>query len=126
MTQYRHARGRPVLVRSVSEHRVSYRSPVIHGEARKVTDPEEKPEGLRRLTERAAPGQWPYDRLPDRKDSGAGPPAAAAGHPRTRTHPAPRGDPARLTWVPGHTVRSRTPEPEGESGWAAVPHWSRI
>ncbi|MGW0993952.1 pyridoxamine 5'-phosphate oxidase family protein [Streptomyces sp. NPDC002523] len=60
-----------VLARSVFEHGVNYRSAVIHGEARKVTDPEEKLEGLRRLTEHATPGQWSYARLPNRKELAA-------------------------------------------------------
>ncbi|WP_344402037.1 pyridoxamine 5'-phosphate oxidase family protein [Streptomyces longisporus] len=60
-----------VLARSVFEHGVNYRSAMIHGEARKVTDPEEKLEGLRRLTEHAAPGQWSYARLPNRRELAA-------------------------------------------------------
>ncbi|MEU6371994.1 pyridoxamine 5'-phosphate oxidase family protein [Streptomyces sp. NPDC046909] len=60
-----------VLARSVFEHGVNYRSAMIHGEARKVTDPGEKLEGLRRLTEHAAPGQWSYARSPNRKELAA-------------------------------------------------------
>ncbi|MEV0170209.1 pyridoxamine 5'-phosphate oxidase family protein [Streptomyces sp. NPDC050803] len=60
-----------VLARSVFEHGVNYRSAVIHGEARQVTDPEEKLEGLRLLTEHAAPGQWSYARRPNRKELAA-------------------------------------------------------
>ncbi|MEU6087299.1 pyridoxamine 5'-phosphate oxidase family protein [Streptomyces sp. NPDC047085] len=60
-----------VLARSVFEHGVNYRSAVIHGEARRVTDPEEKLEGLRRLTEHATPGQWSYARRPNRKELAA-------------------------------------------------------
>ncbi|MEU5537346.1 pyridoxamine 5'-phosphate oxidase family protein [Streptomyces sp. NPDC020362] len=60
-----------VLARSVFEHGVNYRSAVIHGEARRVTDPEEKLEGLRRLTEHATPGQWSYARLPNRRELAA-------------------------------------------------------
>ncbi|MEU3510540.1 pyridoxamine 5'-phosphate oxidase family protein [Streptomyces longwoodensis] len=60
-----------VLARSVFEHGVNYRSAVIHGEARTVTDPDEKLEGLRRLTEHATPGQWPYARRPHRKELAA-------------------------------------------------------
>ncbi|MCN9244312.1 pyridoxamine 5'-phosphate oxidase family protein [Streptomyces sp. RY43-2] len=60
-----------VLARSVFEHGVNYRSAVIHGTARKVTDPDEKLEGLRRLTEHATPGQWTYARQPGRKELAA-------------------------------------------------------
>ncbi|KKD06003.1 pyridoxamine 5'-phosphate oxidase family protein [Streptomyces sp. WM6386] len=60
-----------VFARSVFEHGVNYRSAMIHGEARKVTDPEEKLAGLRRLTEHATPGQWSYARSPSRKELAA-------------------------------------------------------
>lgn len=60
-----------VLARSVFEHGVNYRSAVIHGTARKVTDPEEKLAGLRLLTEHSAPGQWSYARRPNRKELAA-------------------------------------------------------
>lgn len=60
-----------VLARSVFEHGVNYRSAVVHGTARRVTDPDEKLAGLRRLTEHAAPGQWSYARRPDRKELAA-------------------------------------------------------
>ncbi|MEV7884733.1 pyridoxamine 5'-phosphate oxidase family protein [Streptomyces sp. NPDC002817] len=60
-----------VLARSVFEHGVNYRSAMIHGEARKVTDPEEKLAGLRRLTEHATPGQWSYARSPSRRELAA-------------------------------------------------------
>ncbi|OLZ67481.1 flavin-nucleotide-binding protein [Streptomyces sp. IMTB 2501] len=60
-----------VLARSVFEHGVNYRSAVIHGMARKVTDPEEKLAGLRLLTEHSAPGQWSYARRPSRKELAA-------------------------------------------------------
>jgi uncharacterized protein len=60
-----------VLARSVFEHGVNYRSAIIHGTARKVTDPDEKLEGLRRLSEHTAPGQWSYARRPTRKELAA-------------------------------------------------------
>ncbi|MGC0328810.1 nitroimidazol reductase NimA-like FMN-containing flavoprotein (pyridoxamine 5'-phosphate oxidase superfamily) [Streptomyces sp. SAI-170] len=124
-----------VLARSVFEHGVNYRSAVIHGEARTVTDPEEKLEGLRLLTEHAAPGQWSYARLPSRKelaattllavslqeasvkirtgapDDGTGPDAAlglwAGTLPLTTVWGAPVADPVLSpdTPVPGHIAR---------------------
>ncbi|XUL92021.1 pyridoxamine 5'-phosphate oxidase family protein [Streptomyces galilaeus] len=60
-----------VLARSVFEHGVNYRSAMIHGVPRKVTDPDEKLAGLRRLTEHATPGQWSYARQPNRKELAA-------------------------------------------------------
>ncbi|MEZ0090585.1 pyridoxamine 5'-phosphate oxidase family protein [Streptacidiphilus sp. EB129] len=60
-----------VLARSVFEHSVNYRCAMIYGVPRVVTDPEEKLEGLRLLTEQAAPGQWDYARRPNRKELAA-------------------------------------------------------
>ncbi|MFF4604465.1 pyridoxamine 5'-phosphate oxidase family protein [Streptomyces sp. NPDC001339] len=60
-----------VLARSVFEHGVNYRSAMIFGTPRPVTDPEEKLTGLRLLTEQAAPGQWDYARRPSRKELAA-------------------------------------------------------
>lgn len=60
-----------VLARSVFEHSVNYRSAMIYGVPRLVTDPEEKLRGLRALTEQSAPGQWGYARQPSRKELAA-------------------------------------------------------
>ncbi|NUW42436.1 pyridoxamine 5'-phosphate oxidase family protein [Nonomuraea rhodomycinica] len=57
-----------VLARSVFHHSVNYRSAMIYGRARLVTGEEERLTGLRVLTERLAPGQWDYARLPNRKE----------------------------------------------------------
>ncbi|MFD8375684.1 pyridoxamine 5'-phosphate oxidase family protein [Streptomyces sp. NPDC059688] len=124
-----------VLARSVFEHGVNYRSAMIHGTARKVTDPEERLAGLRLLTEHAAPGQWSYARRPDRRelaattllavslqeasvkirtgapDDGDGPDAAlglwAGVLPLTSAWGAPEPDPALPpgTAVPEHVAR---------------------
>ncbi|WP_432170319.1 pyridoxamine 5'-phosphate oxidase family protein [Streptomyces sp. 1222.5] len=124
-----------VLARSVFEHGVNYRSAMIHGTARRVTDPEERLAGLRRLTEHSAPGQWSYARRPDRRelaattllavslheasvkirtgapDDGDGPDAAlglwAGVLPLTSAWGAPEPDPALPpdTAVPEHVAR---------------------
>ena len=60
-----------VLARSVFEHSVNYRCAMVYGTPRVVTDPEEKLEGLRVLSEQAAPGQWDYARRPNRKELAA-------------------------------------------------------
>jgi len=54
--------------RSVFHHSVNYRSAVVHGTARAVTDPDERLHGLRTLTEHLAPGSWDYARRPNRKE----------------------------------------------------------
>ncbi|GAA2780756.1 pyridoxamine 5'-phosphate oxidase family protein [Nonomuraea dietziae] len=60
-----------VLARSVFNHSVNYRSAVVYGEARLVTDEQERMDGLRALTEQLAPGQWDYARRPTRKELAA-------------------------------------------------------
>ena len=57
-----------VLARSVFEHAVNYRSAMIFGTPRLVTEREEKLAGLRSLTEHIAPGQWDYARRPNKKE----------------------------------------------------------
>ena len=57
-----------VLARSVFEHAVNYRSAMIYGVPRPVTDADEKLRGLRLLSEHLAPGQWDYARQPSRKE----------------------------------------------------------
>jgi uncharacterized protein len=60
-----------VLARSVFEHSVNYRSAMIYGRPRVVTDPGEKLTGLRLLAEHVAPGAWDYARQPSRKELAA-------------------------------------------------------
>ncbi|MEV4111084.1 pyridoxamine 5'-phosphate oxidase family protein [Nonomuraea sp. NPDC049695] len=60
-----------VLARSIFNHSVNYRSAVIYGPARVVTDPDERMAGLRALSEQLAPGQWDYVRRPSRKELAA-------------------------------------------------------
>ncbi|WP_370085616.1 pyridoxamine 5'-phosphate oxidase family protein [Streptacidiphilus sp. MAP12-16] len=60
-----------VLARSVFEHSVNYRCAMVYGVPRVVTGEEEKLEGLRVLSQQAAPGQWEYARQPNRKELAA-------------------------------------------------------
>ncbi|MEU4237439.1 pyridoxamine 5'-phosphate oxidase family protein [Actinoplanes sp. NPDC026619] len=60
-----------ILARSVFEHGVNYRSAMIYGVPRKVTDPDELLYGLRLLTEHVTPGQWDYARRPSKKELAA-------------------------------------------------------
>lgn len=60
-----------VLARSVFEHTINYRSAMIYGQPRLVTDPAERLAGLRCTTEHMAPGQWDYARQPSRKELAA-------------------------------------------------------
>ncbi|GAA4632432.1 pyridoxamine 5'-phosphate oxidase family protein [Actinoallomurus vinaceus] len=60
-----------VLARSVFHHSMNYRSAVIYGRPRLVTDPEEKLAGLRAIVENLAPGRWDAARRPTRKELAA-------------------------------------------------------
>ncbi|MFJ6956187.1 pyridoxamine 5'-phosphate oxidase family protein, partial [Micromonospora aurantiaca (nom. illeg.)] len=60
-----------VLARSVFEHGINYRSAMVYGRPRWVTDAEEKVYGLRLLTEHVAPGQWDHARRPNRRELAA-------------------------------------------------------
>jgi nitroimidazol reductase NimA-like FMN-containing flavoprotein (pyridoxamine 5'-phosphate oxidase superfamily) len=60
-----------VLARSAFHHSINYRSVVVLGEARCVTDPAEKLEALRRLTNQVAPGRWEETRTPDESELNA-------------------------------------------------------
>ena len=57
-----------IYARSVFHHSVNYRSAVIHGRPRMITDPAEKLAALRVITEHLAPGSWDYTRGPDAKE----------------------------------------------------------
>ncbi|PWW22718.1 hypothetical protein JD79_01877 [Geodermatophilus normandii] len=60
-----------VYARSAFHHSMNYRSAVVHGAARVVTDPAERLRGLEALTEHLAPGSWTATRQPDRKELAA-------------------------------------------------------
>ena len=60
-----------VCARSVFNHSMNYRSAMIFGVARLVTDPEERILALRTITEHLVPGQWTYTRQPTKKELAA-------------------------------------------------------
>jgi hypothetical protein len=57
-----------VLARSIFNHSMNYRSMVVLGVARAVTDPAEKLEALRLLSEHILPGRWVESRQPNEKE----------------------------------------------------------
>ena len=84
-----------VLARSVFEHGINYRSAMIYGRPRWVTDAEEKLHGLRLLTEHVAPGQWDHARRPNRRELAATALLAlplAEASVKTRSGPPDDGD----------------------------------
>ncbi|WP_020661831.1 pyridoxamine 5'-phosphate oxidase family protein [Amycolatopsis benzoatilytica] len=60
-----------VYCRSVNNHSMNYRSAVILGRARPVTDPDEKMHGLRVLTDHLSPGSWEHAREVNKKEFAA-------------------------------------------------------
>jgi hypothetical protein len=60
-----------VYARAVFNHSMNYRSAMIYGTARLLTDPAERIEALRVITEHLTPGQWSYARQPSTKELAA-------------------------------------------------------
>ena len=60
-----------VHARAVMHFSMNYRSAVVHGRARLVTDEAEREVALRAVTEQAAPGAWDHARPPTRKELAA-------------------------------------------------------
>ena len=60
-----------VLARSVFHHSVNYRSVVVFGTGRLVTDAQEKLGALEAVTEHLIPGRWQDARLPNHKELNA-------------------------------------------------------
>ncbi|SEG56823.1 hypothetical protein SAMN04489712_106339 [Thermomonospora echinospora] len=60
-----------VLARSIFHHSVNYRSAMIYGTPRRVTDPDELLTALRAISERLAPGRWDAARPPTRRELAA-------------------------------------------------------
>ena len=57
-----------VLARSAFHHSVNYRSVVLYGTARPLTESEELERALEAFTEKLAPGRWADVRWPSRKE----------------------------------------------------------
>ena len=55
----------PVLARSVYNHSMNYRSVVVLGRAREVTDRDEKLRAMQRVVEHVVPGRWDDARRPN-------------------------------------------------------------
>jgi nitroimidazol reductase NimA-like FMN-containing flavoprotein (pyridoxamine 5'-phosphate oxidase superfamily) len=79
---FQHAAGAPVCVtvtlldglvcaRSVFSNSMNYRSAVIYGTARLVTDETERTAAIRAITEHLIPGRWDNSRQPTRKEMAA-------------------------------------------------------
>ncbi|NJQ04654.1 pyridoxamine 5'-phosphate oxidase family protein [Streptomyces lonarensis] len=124
-----------VLARSLFEHSVNFRSAMVYGVPRLVENEDEKLEGLRVVTEQAAPGQWDYARRPNRKELAATSLLALGlneASVKVRTGPpddAGSEDAALGLWagvLPLHAVPGApVPDPALPEGIALPPHLRR-
>ena len=60
-----------VLAQSAFSHSMNYRSVVVFGKARLISDPEAKLEAFRALLDHMLPGRWEDSRQPDQKEIAA-------------------------------------------------------
>jgi nitroimidazol reductase NimA-like FMN-containing flavoprotein (pyridoxamine 5'-phosphate oxidase superfamily) len=60
-----------VYARSVFSHSMNYRSAVVHGTVRAVTDPAEQLAALRAIVEQLCPGSWAHARRPSPRELAA-------------------------------------------------------
>jgi hypothetical protein len=67
----RHPREQALLVGGLFNHSMNYRSAMVFGVARLVTEPAEQLLALRTITEHLVPGQWSYARQPTKKELAA-------------------------------------------------------
>jgi uncharacterized protein len=120
-----------VCARAAFTHSVNYRSAVVFGAARIVTDQEERLTGLRAVTEHLIPGRWDAVRAPTRKELAATSVLAvplAEASVKIRTGP-PKDEPEDLdagVWagvVPATiTFGAPVPDPELPAGIVAPEH----
>jgi uncharacterized protein len=123
-----------VCARSVFSHSMNYRSAMVFGVARLVTDPAERTTALRTITEHLTPGQWSYARQPTRKELAATsvlavPLAEASVKIRAGGPSDEREDYAADVWAGVIPVTTSFGEPEPDAalrpGIAAPPHIRR-
>jgi len=106
-----------VLARSAFHHSINYRSVVLYGTARPVTEPEDKERALEAFTEKLVPGRWADVRWPTRKEL-KGTAALALpideGSAKVRTGPPVDDDEdyALETWAGVVPMRTQTLAPE--------------
>jgi uncharacterized protein len=121
-----------VYARSVNNHSMNYRSAVVLGRAKLVTDADAKLHGLKVLTDHLAPGSWEHAREVTTKEFAAVSVLAldlAEASVKMRAE-GPDDEPddvgADAAWAGVLPVRTvfGTPEPSTDlsSGWAVPPH----
>lgn len=105
-----------VLARSVFNHSINYRSAVLFGHGRLVTDDDEKMAALTRFTERLLPGRWDDVRPPNRREmkaTGIVAIAIESASAKVRSGP-PKDEPEDMmlpAWAGVLPLRQRLDEP---------------
>jgi len=120
-----------VCARAAFTHSVNYRSAVVFGTARIVTDEAERLAGLRSVTEQLIPGRWDAVRAPTRKELAATsvlavPLAEASVKVRTGPPKDEQEDLGAGIWAVvlpvGMTFGKPVPDPELPAGIGAPDH----
>jgi uncharacterized protein len=95
-----------VCARSVFHNSMNYRSAVIYGSARLVTDPQERMDAVAAITEHLIPGRWDNSRRPSRKEMAA---TAVLALPLVEA-----------------SVKARTGEPKDEDEDYELDYWAGV
>ena len=121
-----------VLARSAFHHSMNYRSAVIYGRPRAITEPSELRVVLKALTDHLAPGRWNVIRQPSAKELRATVVfslSLSESSAKIRTGP-PRDDPGDLSWdvwagvIPLRLVRG-SPQVDGKGSTRGKPRARR-
>lgn len=125
-----------VHARAVMHFSMNYRSAVIHGTARRLTDPDERWYALHTIVEHLTPGAWDHARRPNRRELAATAVLAldlAEASVKVRSGPPPQDDPDDVAmdtaWsgiLPVRTVfDAPEPAPDLPAGRPVPPHVMR-
>lgn len=125
-----------VLAKSLFDHSMNYRSAMIFGRPRRVTETDELNAGLRALVEHSAPGQWDAARQPSRKDLAATTVLAIGlGEASVKIRSGPPGEPEeqdadRPVWtgvLPIHQIWGEPePDPAMPAGITTPRHFTAL
>jgi uncharacterized protein len=115
-----------VLARSVYNHSMNYRSVVVLGRAREVTDPDEKLRAMRCVVEHIVPGRWNDARQPSEKEIKATtilalPLTEASAKVRTGLPTDDDDDLGLPVWAGVLPLALQTGEPQADAGVANAP-----
>ncbi len=113
-----------VLARSLNGHSMNFRSVVVRGRGRLVTDPQERLVAMRAIVEHAVPGRWDEARAPSERELAATaivaiPLAEVSAKVRTGPPLDPESDRALPVWAGELPLRLVADAPRPDPGLAA-------